>query len=266
MKTMTVKELSEKYNLSESSIKNNFGRIQKSMLKKYGLILTKTGRGINTDYQVTDSEGHEGRALAMSQEKSRQVMIAQDSLKTMDFNFVVFLAICMTPMKTFYGSYEGFLEYAELEKSKENLENLKEALNVLSASDYIYYTIDKTDPNYFNVFIFKKVREDMAISLDMTMRCQKLAKENNKQSWIPLLKTWVGVQYMYDKQPFTMSELCDVTGLSPYQIRESKKILEKDLIFTTSKAYISYDRCIGSNVDINGICPENQGIITKARL
>ena len=45
-----------------------------------------------------------------------------------------------------------------------------------------------------------------------------------------------------------------------------KKILEKDLIFTTSKAYISYDRCIGSNVDINGICPENQGIITKARL
>jgi predicted transcriptional regulator len=98
------------------------------------------------------------------------------------------------------------------------------------------------------------------------MRCQKLAKENNKQSWIPLLKTWVGVQYMYDKQPFTMSELCDVTGLSPYQIRESKKILEKDLIFTTSKAYISYDRCIGSNVDINGICPENQGIITKARL
>ena len=42
---MTRKELSEKYHLTESSIKNNFGRIQQSMMKKYGLILTKTGRG-----------------------------------------------------------------------------------------------------------------------------------------------------------------------------------------------------------------------------
>ena len=263
---MTLKELSEKYNLTESSIKNNYGRIQKSMLKKYGLILTKTGRGDKTDYQVTDSEGNEGRALAMSQEKSHQVMIAQDSLKTIDFNFVVFLAICMTPMKSFYGSYEGFLEYAELAKTKENLDNLKEALTMLSAADYIEYIVDKTDDNYFNVFIFKKVREDMAISLDMTMRCQRLAKENKKQSWIPLLKTWIGMQYIYDKQPFTMAELCAVTGLSPYQIRESKKILEKDNLFSTSKAYLSYDRCIGSLVDINGVCPENKGVIKKARL
>lgn len=262
---MTLKELSEKYQLTESSIKNNFGRIQKSMMKKYGLILTKTGRGANVDYQVVDAEGNEGRALAMSQEKNRQVMIAQDSLKTIDFNFMVFLAICMTPMGSFYGSYEGFLEYAELIKSKENLENLKEALNMLSAANYINYTIDKTNDNYFNVFIFKKIREDMAISLDMTMRCQKLAKDNNKQNWIPLLKTWIGVQYMYDKQPFTVQELCNVTGLTPYQIRESKKILEKDNLFITSRAYAFYNRCIGTNVDLNGIYPENR-VVQKAKI
>ena len=260
---MTRKELSEKYNLTEASIKNNFGRIQKSMMKKYGLILTKTGRGDNTDYQVTDSEGNEGRALAMSQEKNRQVMIAKDSLKTMDFNFVVFLAICMTPMKTFYGSYEGFLDYAELNKTKENVTNLKEALDMLAAADYINYVIDKTDEDYFSVFIFKKVQEDMAISLDMSIRCQKLAKQNKKQSWVPLLKTWIGMQYMYDKQPFTVKELCEITGLTPYQIRESKKILEADNLFVTSKAYASYNQCIGSNVDLNGIYPENRENIKK---
>lgn len=255
---MTRKELSEKYNLTESSIKSNFTRIQASMMKKYGLILTKTGRGEKTDYQVTDSEGNEGRALALSQEANRQVMIAQGSLKTMDFNFIVFLGICLTPMKTFYGSYEGFLEYIELPKSKENIQNLKDALNDLAAAEYIEYIIDKTNDNYFNVFIFKKVREDMAISLDMTMRCQKLAKQNNKQSWVPLLKTWVGMQYVYDKQPFTVKELCAITGLTPYQIRESKKILEKDNLFITSRAYIDYEHCIGSNLELNGIYETNR--------
>jgi predicted transcriptional regulator len=129
---------------------------------------------------------------------------------------------------------------------------------MLAAADYVQYTIDKTDDNYFNAFIFKRVREDMAISLDMTLRCQRLAKENRKQSWIPLFKTWVGIQYMYDKQPFTVKELCDVTGLSAYQIRESKRILEKDNLFITSRAYAYYDRCLGSNVDLNGIYEENR--------
>lgn len=260
---MTRKELCEKYDLSETSLKNNFGRVQKSMMKRYGLVLTKTGRGDKTEYFVTDADGNEGRALVMSQEKNKKIMISRDNLQAMDFNFVVFLAICMTPMGSFYGSYEGFLDYAEMAKSPDNLQNLKEALNVLSASNYVNYTIDKTDSNYFNVFIFKKVREDMAISLDMVSRCQRLAKENKKQSWVPLLKTWIGMQYMYDKQPFTLAEICGITGLSPYQIRDSKRILEKDNLFTTSKAYKAYDLCLGSYVDLNGIYEENR-VVDKA--
>ena len=255
---MTRKELSERYNISETSIQKNFSRIQKNILKQYGHILTKTGRGDKTEYFVTDMNGDEARALLVSQESNHQIMIAKESLQVVDFNFVVFLTICITPMKSFYGSYEGFLEYAELPKTKENIQSLKDALDILAASDYIQYTIDKTDNNYFNAFIFKRVREDMAISLDMTLRCQRLAKENKKQSWIPLFKTWVGIQYMYDKQPFTVKELCDVTGLSAYQIRESKKILEKDNLFVTSRAYTYYNCCIGSNVDLNGIYEENR--------
>ena len=262
---MTRKELCEKYDLNEESVRTKFGRIQQTMLKKYDLILTKTGRGDKTDYQVCPTkESSEKRASTMLSEKRREVLIAQNGFSNLlDFNFMVFLAICTTPMGTFYGSYEDFLDYVEVRKTKDNLQNLKEALNVLSAAEYIEYVIDKTNTNYFNAFLFKRTRETMAISLDMAERCKKLAKENNKQSWIPLLKTWIGVQYMYDKQPFTLAELSAVTGLSPYQIRESKKVLEQDNLFTTSRAYVCYDRCIGTNVELNGIYEANRDAVAR---
>ena len=261
---MTRKELSERYDIAESTIKTQFTRATNIMLKKYNLILIRTGRGEKADYQVAPSAGSDKRALTMSREEKRDVMIAKNSFSTLlDFNFMVFLAICTTPMGTFYGSYEDFLTYVEVKKTKVNLENLKEALNMLAAAEYIEYTIDKTNTDYFNAFLFKRTRETMAISLDMAERCQKLAKQNHKQSWVPLLKTWIGVQYVYDKQPFTIAELCAVTGLSPYQIRESKKVLEKDNLFVTSRAYASYERCIGTNVELNGIYEENRRAVEK---
>ena len=261
---MTREELCERFNLSEDAVKNKFGRTQQQMLKKHNLILTKTGRGSKADYQVEISKSGDRRACTMLQEEKRDVMIAENSFSTLlDFNFMVFLAICTTPMGTFYGSYEEFLDYVELKRSKNNLDNLKEALTMLAASEYIEYTIDKTNTNYFNAFLFKRTRDTMAISLDMAERCQRLARENEKKSWVPLLKTWIGVQYVYNNQPFTVAELCAITGLSPYQIRESKKILEKDNLFVTSKAYAAYDRCIGSNVELNGIYKENRRAVEK---
>lgn len=263
---MTRKELCDNYGLSETTVQKQFNRVKESMLKKYDLILTKTGRGENADYQVQPNGKKDNRASTMMREDKREIMIAQKSFSNLlDFNFMVFLAICTTPMGSFYGSYGDFLDYVEVKKSKNNEKNLKEALNALSAAKYINYTVDETNENYFNAFLFKRTREDMAISLDMAERCQRLAKENNKQSWIPLLKTWIGVQYMYDKQPFTLAELCNITGLSPYQIRESKKILEKDFLFSTSKAYISYNKCIGTKVELTPFHQSNIDTAEKAR-
>lgn len=263
---MTRQELCERFDLSEDAVKNKIGRTKQKLLKEHNLILTKTGRGDKADYQVEFAEGGDKRASTMLKENKRDVMIAEKSFSSLlDFNFMVFLAICTTPMGTFYGSYNDFLDYVEVKKSKYNEKNLKEALNALSAAKYINYTIDETNKDYFNAFLFKRTRDDMAISLDMAERCQRLAKENDKKSWIPLLKTWIGVQYMYDKQPFTMAELSAVTGLSPYQIRESKKVLEQDNLFTTSRAYVCYDRCIGTNVELNGIYESNRKVAENAK-
>ena len=260
---MTKEEILSQYNISEYALTKNFGRAQQTMLKKYNLILTKTGRGASVEYHVTAPEK---RADTMLQEKQREVMMAQNGFSSlMDFNFIVFLGICTAPMGTFYGSYEDFLGYVELKKTKDNIQSLKDALSDLTAAEYIEYVVDKTNTNYFNAVLFKRTRETMAISLDMAERCKKLAKKSNKKSWIPLLKTWIGVQYMYDKQPFTLAELSAVTGLSAYQIRESRKILEKDELFVTSRAYACYDRCIGTNVELNGIYEANRVAAERAK-
>lgn len=259
---MTRKELSEQYGISESSIKTNFPRTQKKFLEKYGIILTKTGRGEKTDYQVSYGIDNDGRALTIKKESKREFMLAtQEFSNLIDFNFMVFLGICMTPMTTFYGTYKDFLDYVEVKHNKTNLQYLHNALETLAEKKYIKYDIDETNEDYFWAGLYYRTRKDMAISLDMVERCQKLAKENNKKSWIPLLKTWIGVQYVYDKQPFTIAQLCEITGLSKYQIIESKKVLEKDNLFTTSKAYVSYNTCIGTNVDLNGIYEANRNAV-----
>lgn len=263
---MTRKELCEQYDVSESSVKTNFARTQKKFLEKYGIILTKTGRGDKTDYQISYGIDNDGRALTMKKETKREFMLAsQEFSNLIDFNFMVFLGICMTPMTTFYGTYKDFLNYVEVKNNSVNLKYLHDALEILAEKKYIKYDIDETNEDYFWAGLYYRTRKDMAISLDMVERCQKLAKENNKKSWVPILKTWVGIQYVYDKQPFTIKKLCDITGLSPYQIRESKKILEKDNLFITSKAYITYNICIGSNVDLNGIYEENRRAIENSK-
>lgn len=39
--------------------------------------------------------------------------------------------------------------------------------------------------------------------------CKRLAAKHNKRSWIPLLKVWLGVKYLYynNLQPYTIKEL-----------------------------------------------------------
>ena len=97
---MTRKELSELYNVAESRIQKNFPKTQQYFLKNYNLILTKTGVGEKADYTVEfASGGSDRRAITMLKEEKREVIVAEQGFATLvDFNFMVFLAICTTPM------------------------------------------------------------------------------------------------------------------------------------------------------------------------
>jgi hypothetical protein len=246
---MTVQEISEKYHMSELSITKNFLRTQESILKKYGVKIIKEGRGEKATYReeyVTDQ-----RAKTLYDETREKMLISNDSLKLMNWEFMVFLALIMTPMLVFRGSFEDFLKYVEVPVTDANITQLKGALSNLEKQNYISYNLDRTDNKYFVAAIYRKVEEEMQIGIGMIQDCKRLAKKHHKRSWVPILKTWLGVEMLSKNQPYTVEDLKAITGLSDYQIRESNKILKESNVFKTSRAYAGYLMCIGTNVDLN---------------
>lgn len=246
---MTAQELSQKYGISENSILTNFPRAQKSIIKKYQIKIEKEGRGQAATYLEIPLVND--RAMSMYEETKDNFALDSASFALTNADFCCLVAIILTPMMVFRGSFKDFCHYMQINDSKENIAAIKEALTRLDSQDYINFVIDKTDNNYFAAILYRKAEQDMQVGIDMVKNCKKIADEHNKRSWVPLLKTWLGVQLAAENQPFTIAELEAITGLSKYQITESKKLLESNDMFKTSKAYKSYCRCVGQNVDLN---------------
>lgn len=59
------------------------------------------------------------------------------------------------------------------------------------------------------------------------------------------------MQLMSEKGLYKQEDLVRVTGLSAYQINESRKLLEANDIFKTTQVYADYQRCLGSTVELN---------------
>lgn len=247
---MTLQEVCQKYNVSESSMKTAFPRTQQAILKKHGIKIVKEGRGVKASYYEEDDKYK--RAITLYDEDRKSIIVNKKELELMNWDFLVFLAIITTPMLVFRGSYIDFLKYVDIKVTDANLRMLKDALNELQKRDLIQYTIDKTDVTYFTANIYHKVEEQMNIGIEMVKTCKQLADKYNKRSWVPLLKTWLGVQMLAERQPYTVESLCAITGLSAYQVNNSNKILKRSIIYRTSKAYADYQRCIGTTVELNG--------------
>lgn len=250
---MTLQEVCLKLNLSESSIKTNFTRAQKKLLKD-NIKLIKTGRGTSAVYDIeylTDN-----RALTIYDEVRDDIVLTNDSVSLPNWEFLVFLAIVTTPMIVFRGSYKDFLRYVQIAVNDTNIQHLKEALITLEGRDIISYVVDKTNEDYFMAGIYRKVEEDMKIGIEMVKECKRLQEKYNKQSFIPLLKTWLGVQMLVENQPFTTSDLMNITGLSEYAVKESHKILKESNIYKSSKAYRNMICCKGMNIELNAFYNE----------
>lgn len=248
---MTLQELCEKYDYSESSVKNKWSQVQKSILKKTGIKIEKKGRGASVTFE--EQVPADNRAIVMFEETKDTVLMNRDVFTYENLEFTCFLGIVLTPMMVFRGSYLDLTRYIGLEISSENIGRVKDAMFELKNKNIVYIYEDRsTDREIVTITLVAKAEEEMKIGIVMIQTCKRLADENNKHSWVPLLKTWVGMQVMSETQPFKLSELEQLTGLSAYQIRENKKILEKNEIFKTSKAYLSYQHCVGQNVDLNG--------------
>lgn len=248
---MTLEEVSKRFNVSESSLTGAFPRTQKSILKKWGVHLIKKGRGAAATYEV-EEEKTDCRAMTLYNEIKDDIAFDEESIHLMTWPFLVFLTIISTPMLVFRGSYEDFLNYIQLKVSKENLNDLKETLQELTDREYISYTIDKTDNNYFVAALYRKREEQMHIGIGMVRTCKQIADAAHKRSWVPLLKTWIGMQMMAERGLYKREDLVAATGLSVYQITESKRLLEENELFRTTQVYADYQTCLGSTVELNG--------------
>ena len=253
---MTLEEVIKRFNISESSLKGAFPRTQKSIYKKWGVHLIKKGRGKSATYEI-EEENNDCRALTLYNEIKDDIAFDEESIHLMTWPFLVFLTIVATPMLVFRGSYEDFLRYVQLKVSKENIKDLKETLQELNNNEYISYTIDKTDDNYFVAALYRQREEQMHIGIGMVKICKQIADAANKRSWVPILKTWIGMQMMAEKKLFKREDLVTATGLSIYQITESKKLLEENDIFKTTQVYLDYQTCVGSTVELNGFFNKN---------
>ena len=233
-------------------------------MKKYGVIINKSGRGASAVYteEIIRSEA-DTRAITMYEETKENISMESEMFNTLvDWDFIVLLAILTTPLLVFRGNYTQFLEYVKIKSNPDNIQKLKDTLDDLSKKNIILYTLDtSTDDEYFIASIYKKVENEMQIGIEMIKKCKELADKNNMQynGWSKLLKTWLGVQILYKRQPYTMKELSSVTGLSENTLRKCGKILEKDYVFYTDKAYAAYDVCLGKYVMLNGIYEDNRG-------
>lgn len=247
---MTLQEVCNKLDLSESSVRTNFSRTQKILLKK-NIKLIKLGRGISATYEIEYL--NDNRAMVIYEEMKEEILLSNESIEFPNWEFLVFLAIVTTPMIVFRGSYKDFLEYVQIKVTDNNIQNLKVALQELANKDIISYMVDKTNNEYFIAAIYKKVEEDMKIGVDMIKECKRLQEKYRKQSFIPLLKTWLGVQILVEENhSFTIKDIVNITGLSEYSVKESHKILKESEIYKTSRAFKTISRCAGMNAELNG--------------
>ena len=100
------------------------------------------------------------------------------------------------------------------------------------------------------------MEEDIIVKMPYITTCRELMDKYNKRSFLPLLKVWLGTEELQKAQPYTIAQLQELTGLSEYSIRENGRILEKENIYKTEKAYYDMTTCLGKTVDINAYIPK----------
>jgi hypothetical protein len=242
---MTAEEISERYGYSVSSIKKNFPRTAASIEKKYGIVLIKCKKDGRTYYEISDN-----RAETIYDETKEIVNIGKQTLNLANYEFFCFLGIIMTPQGIFRGTRKDFLNYVGIPINNKNLSMLDVVMQELVKKEYIMFDVDE---DYIIVYVKRKIEKEMQVGINMIKHCRAIAEKHHKggDKISQLIKVWLAVQICIDNPPFTYEDISELTGLSTYQIRDVKKMLEEDEIFKLSRVG-SYYLNKGWTGDMNG--------------
>ena len=256
---MTIEELGKTLGISTTTLKDQFPKTKVKLAEK-GIIITKTGRGKTANYEIEyNNVFNDERAITIfEEERKTDIYLQEDMLRMVDWNLLLFIGVCLTPMLTFRGSYEDFLKYAGFIPSSANIQSLKKALEEMN-NDYIGYYPDKTNENYFTASIYRQAEQDLKIPITKLRECKRIQNENHNRSFTPILKVWVATEEAIKNQPYTIQDLSDMTGLSPAAVRRVNNQLKDADIYITKKDYDPIFQCSkGLTATMNGFYSESK--------
>lgn len=245
---LTVEQVSEKFGYAVGSIKNQFKRTAAAINKKFGVNILRVKKGDGKTYYVL--EKIDERALTIFDE-NKDLYVPLESLQLQTYEFYILLVVVVSEYGTYRGTYDHLLKYIGMPITKKNINLVDAAIKSLKEKGYLL-NIDIMDDGKFTLILRTDVEKNNSVTIEMLKESKKIIEKNNKPiKYLPrLIQVWMAIQECEKHQPFTYSELQELTGLSNYQIRELKKLLEHNNIFISNRAG-SYWKCLGMTVDLN---------------
>lgn len=252
---MNLEELCKKYGYSAGYVKDHFRNVQDRIFKDKGIKIIKEGRGAKATYReelVSDNRAENMFIEVKPMLESERRGVMKNDLSLSNFTLCVFLGVVTTPMLVFRGTHKDFLNYIQVANNEENVKKLEGAINDLVLDGVLGVMRDtSTAEEVLTLTLIRKAENDMKIGIEMLVDCKLLSSKHRKKDWIPLLKTWIGIELLSKRDTYTRQELVEMTGLSDYMIGDNIKILKESNIFTSSRAYTSFSRCIGVRSTMN---------------
>lgn len=251
---MSLEELCNKYNVSQSSVLTKFKRTQESILKKYGVNIIKIGRGVTAEYM--ESLDPNSRAITLYEEQENTLFYVDEEIIGLElWEFMILVALLARPELVFRGTYKMLVEYLGKRATSENMgaaslavENLKNRGHILFAED---------TEGYFIMGLRRQAEKKIVdLQLDVIKKSHEIAELNHKRDWVPLTKVIAAAIYFKNAEPYTVDDIKRLTGLNEASIKESKKLLRDNNMVIYHKEAIrdgDFVYCVGSTADINGI-------------
>lgn len=250
---MSLEELCTKYKVSQSSVLTKFKRTQESILKKYGVSIIKVGRGASAEYLESLDSG--SRAMTLYEEQNNTLFYMDAEIIGLElWEFMILIALLAKPELVFRGTYKMLIEYLDKRATPANLGAIKQAIINLKNRGHILFAEDSDE--YFIIGLRRQAEKKIVdLQLDVIKKCHEIAEINHKKDWVPLTKIIAAAMYLKDREPCTVEDIKQLTGLTEYNIRESKKLLQENNLVIYHKENVCDGNdiyCIGSSADING--------------
>lgn len=236
------------FNYSQSYLTKNFPKVKTALKKTYNIDIEKISTKEDKKYIIFENEST--RALTLFDEQKNDLIISQESLQLKDLEFYILLAIAVSDYGVYRGTYKQLLKYLGLPATNKNIELTDAAIESLKSNGYLHDIVK--DETTFTLILKDEAEKHFCVTIEMLKESKKIIEKNNKSiKYLPrLIQVWVAIQECEKHQPFTYAELQKMTGLSLYQVKELKKLLENNNIFISNRAG-SYWKCLGMNVDLN---------------